>query len=184
MVEVRFKPGDVGTVADGGIANMAKFPSGATDPGSPAEGDVFFNTTEGKFKRYASAAWVIIDALEDLARIADDLLTNAKVNSAAGIEKSKLAALDIVNADVDAAAAIAQSKLTLAITNAEVDDAAAIVKSKLAALGIVDADVSDITVTKITGAVKGRAADTTGDKGVTAIGWDTATEEVVIDREA
>lgn len=189
MTEVRFKPADVGTVADGALNTMAKFPNGATDPASPAEDEIFYNTTENKWKRYKGGAWVVIDSLDDLTRIADDLLTNAKINSAAAIEKSKLAALNIVDADVDAAAAIAMSKLVLAITNAEVAAAAGIAKDKLAALGIVDADVSAISEGKVTGLVTDLAAKVatgplTGDKKVTALGWDSVTGEIIIDHEA
>ncbi|GAG63749.1 unnamed protein product [marine sediment metagenome] len=204
MVEIRFKPSEVGIVPDGSVNTMDKFPSGATDPETPADKETFFNTTEKKFKRYETDNWVVMDRVEALTQIADGLITNAKIDDAAGIVKSKLAALEIEDSDIKAAAAIAMSKLTLAITdtevaaaagiakdklaplaivNADVDAAADIIKSKLAALDIVDADVSAITVTKVTGAVDGRAATTTGDKDVTAIGYDTATEEVIIDRE-
>ena len=71
-----------------------------------------------------------------------------------------------------------------AVTNVKVNASAAIAKTKLASLAIVDADISSVDVGSITGAVSGKAADTTGDKGVLAMGWDTATDEVVIDREA
>lgn len=70
-----------------------------------------------------------------------------------------------------------------AVTNVKVKVDAAIVKSKLAALAIEDADVNAITVTKVTGAVDGRKAATTGDKDVNALGYDAVTEEVVLDRE-
>ena len=114
MVEVRFKPADVGTVPDGSV-------------------------------------------------------TNAKVATDAGIAKSKLAALDIVDADVNAAAGI--------------------VKTKLASLAIVDADVSAIGEAKITNLTTDLAAKVgtgplSGNKKVTAIGWDSATQEVIVDHEA
>ncbi len=77
-------------------------------------------------------------------------ITNAQIDAAAAIDKSKLGALNIVNADVASGAAIAKSKLAaLNIVNADVDAAAAIAKSKLAALAIVDADVSSISESKI-----------------------------------
>lgn len=58
---------------------------------------------------------------------------NDEIEAAAGIEKSKLAALNIVNADVDAAAEIAKTKLAaLAIVDADVAAGAAIVGTKLA----------------------------------------------------
>jgi hypothetical protein len=60
-------------------------------------------------------------------------ITNANIDPAAAISKSKLAALEIVNADIAAAANIAKSKLAaLNIVNADVDAAAAIAISKLA----------------------------------------------------
>lgn len=75
-----------------------------------------------------------------------------------------------------------------AITNVKVNAAAAIDKSKLAALAIVDADVNAISEAKVTNltADLGNKVSTgplSGDKKVTAIGWDSATEEVVIDHE-
>jgi hypothetical protein len=66
--------------------------------------------------------------------IADGVITNAKVNAAAGIVYSKLNLTGgIVNADVNATAAIVYSKLSLSnsIVNADINSAAAIVYSKL-----------------------------------------------------
>lgn len=230
MVEIRFKPGDVGSVVTGGIDSMDKFPSGTEDPGSPVNKELFFNTTENKFKRYETDHWVVIDHVEALSQIADGLITNSKIDDAAGIAKSKLAALEIADADVAAAAAIGQGKLDLAITDSEVaagagiakdklapldirntdinaaaeiaksklgalnivdadvDAAAAIVKSKLEALAIVDADVSAIGQSKITDLVadliaKVSTGPLSGDKKITAIGWNVATEEFIIDHE-
>jgi hypothetical protein len=69
-------------------------------------------------------------------------IVDADIAAGAGIEKSKLAGLDVTNADVDAAAAIAKSKLApLDIVNADIDPAAAIAKTKLASLDIVNTDV-------------------------------------------
>lgn len=60
-------------------------------------------------------------------------ITNAQIDAAAAIAKSKLAALNIVDADVAGGAAIAKSKLAaLNIVNADIDAAAAIAFSKLA----------------------------------------------------
>jgi len=110
-------------------------------------------------------------------------IVNADVATGAAIAKAKLAALEIVNADVATGAAIAKSKLgALAIVNADVDAGAGIVKSKLAALAIVDADVSAIGVAKVTDAVAGTG--TTGDKKIIKVGWDSTTEEVIVDHEA
>ena len=70
-----------------------------------------------------------------------------------------------------------------AVTNVKVNASAAIAKSKLEALSISDSDVDSITVTKVTGAIDGRASATSGDKDITALGWDSATSEVVLDHE-
>ena len=163
MVEVKFKPADVGVVPDGSVTKIVKFPSGATDPGTPADGDMFFNTTGNKLKRYKTGTgWITIDMVDSLDRISDDLLTNVKINASAGIAKTKLAALEIANADVATGAAIA--------------------KAKLASLAIVDADVSAIGVAKVTDAVAGTG--TTGNKKVLKLGWDSVTGEFIIDKEA
>ncbi len=63
------------------------------------------------------------------------------------------------------------------ITNVKVAAGAAIAKSKLGALDIEDADLASGTEY-----VKGAVADTTGDKKVIAIGWDSATSEVIVDK--
>lgn len=69
-----------------------------------------------------------------------------------------------------------------AITNDKVKSNAAIAKSKLATLQITDDDVSGISVSKVTNAVAGTG--TSGDKKITKLGWDSVTEEVIIDHEA
>jgi len=93
--------------------------------------------------------------------VEDGAITNVKIATNAAIEKTKLAALEIVNADVATGAAIA--------------------KAKLAGLAIVDADVSAIGVAKITDAVAGTG--TSGDKKVTKVGWVSSTGEFVLDHE-
>ncbi len=65
------------------------------------------------------------------------------------------------------------------ITDVKVAAGAAIDKSKLGALDIDDSDLASGTEY-----VKGAALDTTGDKKITAIGWDDVTSEVVVDHEA
>ena len=74
----------------------------------------------------------------------------------------------ITNIKVNAAAAIDMSKLSLAITDTEVDTLG---QSKITDL------VTDLGNKVATGPLS-------GDKKVTAIGWDTLTDEVVIDHEA
>ena len=73
----------------------------------------------------------------------------------------------ITNIKVNAAAAIDMSKLSLAITDTEVDTLG---QSKITDL------VTDLGNKVGTGPLS-------GDKKVTAIGWDSATDEVVIDHE-
>lgn len=54
---------------------------------------------------------VVLANLDAIAAVINGGLDNSNIGAAAGIVKSKLAALGIVNADIDAAAAIAISKL-------------------------------------------------------------------------
>lgn len=80
------------------------------------------------------------------AVVKDDSITNAKVNSAAAIDYSKLnLSASLVNADVATGAAIAYAKLNLSnsIVNADINSAAAIAYSKLNLTGsIVNADIN------------------------------------------
>jgi hypothetical protein len=76
-----------------------------------------------------------------------------------------------------------------AITDVKINAAANIAKSKLAALAIVDADVSAISESKVTNLAtdlgnKVSGTGTTGDKKITKVGWDSTTNEVIIDHEA
>jgi hypothetical protein len=128
-------------------------------------------------------AKVAADAAIEKTKLAALNIGNADVATDAGIAKTKLAALAIVDADVDAAAAIAKTKLAaLDIVNADVATGAAIAKAKLASLAIVDDDVSAIGVAKITDAVAGTG--TSGNKKIIKVGWDSTTEEVIVDHEA
>lgn len=68
-----------------------------------------------------------------LSRLVYQKITNAQIDPAAAIAKSKLAALNITDADIAGGAAIAKAKLAaLAIVNADIDAAAAIAITKLA----------------------------------------------------
>jgi len=76
-----------------------------------------------------------------------------------------------------------------AITDVKVNAAANISKSKLASLAIVDGDVSAISESKVTNLVTDLAGKVgtgplSGNKKVTALGWDSATNEVIVDHEA
>ena len=121
----------------------------AADPASPADGEIWYNSTDGKLRVQRGAA------TRDYPY--SGTIVDADVDASAAIAKSKLAALAIVDADVDASAAIAKSKIAsagtwanaeiaqfpalgtapsparqTAIVNAEVDASAAIEGSKLA----------------------------------------------------
>ena len=86
----------------------------------------------------------ITDGTIAAGNIADNSITNAKINASAAIAKSKLAALDITNSDINGSAAIAKSKLAaLDIVNADINSSAAIAKSKLGALAITNSDVDN-----------------------------------------
>lgn len=69
-----------------------------------------------------------------------------------------------------------------AVTNDKVNASAGIVKSKLGSLAIVDTDVSGISVSKVTDAVSG--SGTSGDKKISKLGWNSSTQEFIIDHEA
>lgn len=76
-----------------------------------------------------------------------------------------------------------------AITDVKVNAAANISKSKLASLAIVDGDVSAISESKVTNLVTDLAGKVgtgplSGNKKVTALGWDSTTNEVIVDHEA
>ncbi len=73
------------------------------------------------------------------------------------------------------------------ITNVKVAAGAAIDASKLAADSITATEIGAgvVSATELADEyVKGAAADTTGDKKVIAIGWDSATSEVIVDKAA
>lgn len=80
------------------------------------------------------------------ATIANDVITNAMINSAAAIAYSKLnLSGSIINTDINASAAIAYSKLNLSgsIVNADISNSAAIAYSKLNLSGsIVNTDIN------------------------------------------
>lgn len=59
----------------------AKVHALATDPGTPAAGQVYFNTAEGRLKVYDGTSW----------RYASGLFSNADISSSAAIALSKLA---------------------------------------------------------------------------------------------
>jgi len=76
-----------------------------------------------------------------------------------------------------------------AITNVKVNASANIAKSKLASLAIGDSDVNAISQSKITDLEtdlgnKVGSGPLSGDKKITAIGWDSGSDEVIVDHEA
>lgn len=75
-----------------------------------------------------------------------------------------------------------------AITDVKVNTNANIAKSKLETLAIVDADVSAVSQSKVTNLTTDLAAKVgtgplSGNKKVTALGWDSTTAEVIVDHE-
>ncbi len=73
------------------------------------------------------------------------------------------------------------------ITDVKVAAGAAIDASKLLAGSVTATEIGagEVSATELADSyVKGAAADTTGDKAITAIGWDDATSEVIVDHEA
>jgi hypothetical protein len=114
-----------------------------TKPTTAPSGSIFINTQTAELSIYDGADWDLINL--STATVADDSITNAKINSAAAIAYSKLnLGTSIVNADIAAGAAIVKSKLaSLAIVNTDIDAAAAIAYSKLALTGaILNADLA------------------------------------------
>jgi hypothetical protein len=68
-------------------------------------------------------------------------IQNSDIAPGAGIEKAKLAQLNIVDADIDGSANINQNKLNLDITTNEINANANIAKTQLAPLNLVNSDV-------------------------------------------
>lgn len=87
----------------------------ASDPGSPADGDHWINTTTWTLK-YRINGETLEARLGDItsAMIANGTIVDADISASAAIAKSKLASLAIADGDVAAGAAIAESKLSLA----------------------------------------------------------------------
>jgi hypothetical protein len=76
-----------------------------------------------------------------------------------------------------------------AITDVKINASANISKSKLAALNIGDSDVNTISQSKVTDLEtdlgnKVGSGPLSGDKKITAIGWDSGSDEVIVDHEA
>ncbi len=73
------------------------------------------------------------------------------------------------------------------ITNVKVNATANIDASKLLADSITATEIGAGVISEtelVDEYVKGAVADTTGDKKVIAIGWDSATSEVIVDKAA
>ena len=98
----------------------------ASAPGSPVEGQIYYDTTLDKLRVYnaALADWVNLDGsnLPDnsvtSAKIVNGAILNEDINASAGIVYSKLTLTgSIVNADIAAAAGIAVTKLAVTATD-------------------------------------------------------------------
>jgi len=128
----------------------------ASDPASPTNGDIYYNTVSNSFRVYVNGGWTDLTDLTssqtltnktiDAANNTISNIANANIAAAAAIAYSKLDLADsIVDADINSAAAIAYSKLALSdsIVNADINSAAAIAYSKLdLADSIVDSDIN------------------------------------------
>ena len=128
----------------------------ASDPASPTNGDIYYNTVSNSFRVYVNGGWTDLADLTssqtftnktiDATNNTISNIANANIAAAAAIAYSKLDLADsIVDADINSAAAIAYSKLALSdsIVNADINSAAAIAYSKLdLADSIVDSDIN------------------------------------------
>jgi len=143
----------------------------SADPGTPVNGQVYYNTTSNVLRYYNGTAFQTLStgsvadattSVKGIVQLAGDLggtgtaaaapvitagaIDNAKVSASAAIAYSKLnLATSIVNADVSATAAIVYSKLNLAtsIVNADINASAAIAYSKLnLTTSIVNGDIA------------------------------------------
>jgi microcystin-dependent protein len=128
----------------------------ASDPASPTNGDIYYNTVSNSFRVYVNGGWTDLADLTssqtftnktiDAASNTISNIADANISATAAIAYSKLDLADsIVDADINSAASIAYSKLALSdsIVNADINSAAAIAYSKLdLADSIVDADIN------------------------------------------
>ena len=128
----------------------------ASDPASPTNGDIYYNTVSNSFRVYVNGGWTDLADLTSSQTLTNKTIdatnntisniANANIAAAAAIAYSKLDLADsIVDADINSAAAIAYSKLALSdsIVNADINSAAAIAYSKLdLADSIVDSDIN------------------------------------------
>lgn len=138
----------------------------ASAPGSPVDGQIYYDTGANAFKGRANGAWVTMQgggsvtsvtngdstitvagtSTDPTVAVATGGITNTQVSASAAIAYSKLALTgSILNADINASAAIAYSKLALtgSILNADINASAAIAYSKLSlGTSIVNTDIS------------------------------------------
>ena len=125
----------------------------ASDPGSPSNGMMYYNTTSNKIRQYANGAWSDIASgsvsLTGQALNQNEIIVGNGSNVSAAVNTASVGDIQadsstglniktgvIVNADINSSAAIAYSKLNLSnsILNADINSSAAIAYSKLAAL--------------------------------------------------
>lgn len=139
--------------------NALTLATSASDPGSAAAGDIYFNSVSNVIRFYDGSAWLDIDhELLGLSLNENEVVVGNSSNLSAAVDSSAsgdilvdastgltIKSAVIVNGQISASAAIAYSKLNLSdsIVNADINSAAAIALSKLAALTASKALVSD-----------------------------------------
>lgn len=132
----------------------------SSDPGTPSQGDMYFNSTTNVVRVYNGTIWMDVNtnSLTGLTLSTNNTIVGNGSNLSAAVDTSSVGDVladsttgltvksgAITNAKVSASAAIAYTKLNLSgsIVNADVATAAAIALSKLAALTASKVLVSD-----------------------------------------
>lgn len=141
------------------LGNVLRLVSLASDPSSPANGDMYYNTTSNVIRQYVNGAFTDVSAgtfsltgqslLDGKILIGNGSNLSAAVTPTGDVTISNagvtaISAGVIVNADVNASAAIAYSKLALSnsVVNADINASAAVDYTKLALNNsIVNADI-------------------------------------------
>ena len=115
-------------------------PSGANNPATGTEGDLFFNTTDGQLYRYHSGAWTAaVPAVNITGQLTDSQL--------ASIAAAKLTG-QITNTQISD---VATSKLTGTVSDAQIAGLAA---SKVTGQ-LTDSQLASIAAAKLTGTISG-----------------------------
>lgn len=125
-------------------------PQGPTLPGSGSEGDLFFNTTDGKLYRYHAGAWTAAVPAADISgqvtsgQIENSAITAVKISSGAvTAAKTALAAIDSSSGNLTANSVAANNIIAGAVTAIKID-AGAVSTEKLAAGAVTASKLSVI----------------------------------------